>query len=54
LCSDCGCSLDPDELLRKPQRLVCAACEAGATSGFGALVAAQRRPQRALHGHPGA
>jgi RNA polymerase-binding transcription factor DksA len=29
LCADCGCSLDIDELLRKPQRLLCTACESG-------------------------
>jgi RNA polymerase-binding transcription factor DksA len=30
LCADCGCALDIDELLRKPQRLLCTACESGA------------------------
>ena len=52
LCSDCGCALDPDELLRKPQRLVCAACEAIGAGDFSALIAARPRPARAGASQP--
>jgi RNA polymerase-binding transcription factor DksA len=43
LCADCGCALDIDELLRKPQRLLCTACESGADhAGLHAWAMVQR------------